>query len=78
MYSKGLGASCDVWQGQTTTCQNLRHVSKRTEGDLQRNMLQLRLVNGALYYYTFVSGLSGSDRSLYITVTGAFHLSLET
>lgn len=29
------------------------------------------LVNGALYYYTFVSGLSGSDRSLYITVTGA-------
>lgn len=28
------------------------------------------LVNGALYYYTFVSGLSGSDRSLYITVTG--------
>lgn len=31
----------------------------------------VRLVNGALYYYTFVSGLSGSDRSLYITVTGA-------
>ena len=33
--------------------------------------LKARLVNGALYYYTFVSGLSGSDRSLYITVTGA-------
>ena len=28
------------------------------------------MVNGALYYYTFVSGLNGSERSLYITITG--------
>ena len=35
-----------------------------------KHCVVLRLVNGALYYYTFVSGLSGSSRSVYITVTG--------